>query len=136
MELGRDCGAPGVPGRWWVGGAAVRWRLMTRMRMISGAWLSMIFNVALAVGVSQRRVLLSSQGDLACGAGWVSSHARNLPSLGAGGHRIQQTHATESLGRLRMPPVLHRISPATIIPVSSLGHCLVHGHMLSIRPGL
>lgn len=63
------------------------------MRMISGAWLSMIFNVALAVGVSRRRVLLSSQGDLACGAGWVSSHARNLPSLGAGGHKIQQTHA-------------------------------------------
>lgn len=42
---------------------------------------------------------------------------------------IQQTHATadRTLGGYVCPPVLHRISPATIIRASSLALLLVHG---------
>lgn len=69
MELGRGCGRAWGAGTVVGWGAAVRWRLRTRVRMISGAWLSMIFNVALAVRVSQRRVLLSGQGGLAWWSG-------------------------------------------------------------------
>lgn len=80
--------------------------------------------------LSRRRVLLSSQGGLARWSGLSVFTCAQSASLGAGGLKIQQTHANQNLERLRMPPVLCPLPHQPCDNRSRLAHWhrLVHGH--------
>lgn len=106
-------------------------RCSLRMRISSGTWLECDLQCGPSCVSVSASCVVEQPGRFwgRGGAGWVSSHARNLPHLALADSRdsTNPCHCRQNLGRLRMPPVLHRISPATIIRASSLALLLVHG---------
>lgn len=131
MELGRGLrsrlGSRTVEAEVWKTWA----RCSLRMRISSGTWLECDLQCGPSCVSVSASCVVEQPGRFwgRGGAGWVSSHARNLPHLALADSQdsTNPCHRRQNLGRLRMPPVLHRISPATVIRASSLAPLLVHG---------